>query len=156
MATCKHHARALTLLEVVIVLGIVALAAAVLVKTAVMVRDSAGDVSCQSNLRQLLVVLQSYNVDHNGSMPYGIFYHGAGPPTWEPPNGQYHPHVSWSSELNRYFNVPKGYAPAFKCPQAAQQAPPHTVSYVMNMIVAVSPNDEVRVAPFPNPGAQTK
>ena len=134
MDTQKQHDRAFTLLELVVVLGIVALASALLIKTVINVRDSAGDVTCQGNLRQLLVALQSYNVDHNGSMPYGM----------------------WSSELNRYFNVPKGYAPAFKCPQAVQQAPPHLVSYVMNMIVAVSPNDEVRVAPFPNPGAQTK
>ena len=154
MTRHKHDARAFTLLEVTVVIAIVALAAALLIRTAVKVRDSAGDVTCQSNLRQLLTALQSYNVDHNGSMPYGFYYVGSGPPTWGPVGGN-EQFISWASELNRYFNVPKGYAPAFQCPDAQQQAGPHPLSYVMNMIVGVSPYDEIRIGSTP-PRAQTK
>src|SRR5688500_13137373 len=99
MLNQTHKRRAFTLLELVVSIGIVALAAALLIKTVVKVRDRAGDVTCQNNLRQLLTALQSYNVDHNGSMPYGFYWVGSGPPTWgEPPggNGEF---ISWASEL---------------------------------------------------------
>ena len=146
--------RAFTLLELAVVVGVVALATAVVVRTTIKVRDRVGDVTCQNNLRQLLTALQSFNVDHNGSMPFGLFYVGSGPPDWGPPPGGNGEYISWASELNKYFMPPTGYAPAFQCPDAQQQAGPHPVSYVMNMIVAVSPYYEHLIGQPPR--AQTK
>ena len=155
MLNVTHRGRAFTLLELVVAIGIVALASAMLIKTVIKVRDRAGDITCQSNLRQLLHALQSYNVDNNGSMPYGFYWVGSGPPTWDPPPTGNNEFISWASELNRYFNIPKGYAPAFRCPDAIQQAGPHVLSYVMNLIVAVSPYYEIQIGGTP-PRAQTK
>jgi prepilin-type processing-associated H-X9-DG protein len=145
--------RAFTLLELAVVLFIVALATAVLVRTVVTVRGRMGDVSCQGNMRQLLSALQMYNNDHNGSMPYGWYYVNSDPLTWQNA-GKTDAVVNWPTELNRYFNTTSGLAPAFKCPDAVQQAPPHLLSYVMNWIVAVAPRSELAIAP--RPGAQTK
>src|SRR5688572_23764568 len=149
--------RALTLLELLVALGIVALAAAMLVRTVVKVRDRAGGVTCQGNMRQMLQALQSYNLDNNGSMPYGFFFVGSGPPDWGPPDPNNRVFISWASELNRYFGTPAPppYAPAFRCPEAQQQAGPHLLSYVMNFIVGVSPYYEMLIAPAAPP-AQTK
>ena len=143
-----------TMLELVVVVGIIALATAFLIRTVSLVHDRAGDVACQGNLRHLLGALQMYNVDNNGSMPFGYFYVGSGPPTWGPVNGS-DAFISWATELNKYFNVPKGFAPAFRCPDAQQQAGPHLVSYVINFIVGITPYDEIRMSPQAPP-AQTK
>ena len=148
--------RAFTLLELVVTFVVLAMTAAVIIPPILKARARVGDVTCQNNLRQLGRALEMYCVDHNGSMPFGIYYVGSGPPTWGPPPGGNNAFISWASELNRYFNPPPGmYAPAFQCPDAQQQAGAHPISYVMNFIVAVTPNDEVRIGAVP-PNAQTR
>jgi prepilin-type processing-associated H-X9-DG protein len=154
MTRTNHRARAFTLLELVVSVGIVALAAALVIRTTIKVRDRAGDVTCQGNMRQLLQALYSYNVDQNGSMPYGIYYVGSGPPTWAPPPGGNNAFISWASELSRYFGTAL-YAPQLRCPDAQQQAGPHPVSYVANMIVMPSPQAEIQMGAQP-PNAAVK
>ena len=149
-----HRTRAFSLIELVIVVGIIGTAAALLIPTIAQVRGRVGDVTCENNLRQLLMALEYYNLDHNGSMPFGRYYVGSGPPNYEPPPGGNNEFVSWASELNQYFGDPKGYATPFRCPVALQQVPPHPVSYVINFIVGVTPRDEVRISMPPR--AQTK
>jgi prepilin-type processing-associated H-X9-DG protein len=146
--------RAFTLLEVVVTFAVLALTAAVIIPPILKVRARMGDITCQNNLRQLSRALEMYCLDRNGSMPFGVYYAGSGPPTWAPPPGGNNEYISWASELNRYLNPPKGYAPAFQCPDAQQQAGPHPVSYVMNFIVAVTPYYELLVGQPPR--AQTK
>ena len=152
MTTHKHRARAFTLIELVVVMVIVALAAAMLIRTTIKVRGRMGEMSCQGNMRQFLSALQMYNNDHNGSMPYGFYYVNSHPVTWENA-GKTDANVAWVDVLNRYFNT-TGYADAFRCPTALQQAPPHLNSYVMNFIVAVTPLYELVMGPPPR--AQTK
>jgi prepilin-type processing-associated H-X9-DG protein len=146
--------RAFSLIELVVVIGIIATATALLVPAISSVRGHVGDVTCENNLRQLLMALEHYSLDNDGSMPYGFFYVGSGPPSWGPPPGGNNEFISWASELNQYLGDPKGYAPAFRCPVALQQVPPHLISYVMNLIVAVSPLYEVQIGQPPR--AQTK
>jgi prepilin-type processing-associated H-X9-DG protein len=148
--------RAFTLLELVVVFVVVILATAVIIPKILQVRGRMGDVTCQNNLRQLSRALEMYNLDRNGSMPFGVYFVGSGPPRFEPPDGNFNNKVSWASELNRYFNPPPGqYSPVFQCPDAQQQAGPHPVSYVMNFIVAVTPYYELQIGGEP-PRAQTK
>jgi type II secretory pathway pseudopilin PulG len=155
MAIPMDRRRAFTLLEVVVMSAVLALAGAVIIPPILKLRARMGDVTCQNNLRQLGRALEMYNLDNNGSMPFGLFFVGSGPPTWWPPPGGNNEFISWLSELNRYFMTPPGaYAPAFQCPDAQQQAGAHPISYVMNFIVAVSPIHEVAIGPPPN--AQTK
>jgi len=147
--------RAFTLLELVVVFVVVILATAVIIPKILQVRGRMGDVTCQNNLRQLSRALEMYCMERNGSMPFGVYFVGSGPPRFDPPDGTFNNKVSWASELNRYFNPPPGqYSPVFQCPDAQQQAGPHPVSYVMNMIVAVSPYNEVQLGEPPR--AQTK
>ena len=155
MTIAHPHRRAcaFTLLEVIVAMAIAAVATIVLIPALIQLRSSAGDITCQNNLRQLGSALEMYNVDNNGRMPYGFYYVNSDPVTWQPVGGNTE-YISWASELNKYFNPTQGYAPAFQCPQAQQQAGPHPVSYVMNMIVAVSPLNELQVGMPPR--AQTK
>ncbi len=155
MVTKKtHRIRAFTLLELAVVMAIVALGAALVIRTTIKLRDGAGDVACQGNMRQLLSAIQMYNNDNNGSMPYGWFYVNSDPVTWQNA-GKTDDAVQWPTELNRYFNTTGGLAPAFKCPDAIQQAPPHLLSYVMNFIVAVTPVSEFNIGGV-RPNAQVK
>src|SRR5688572_26462168 len=113
MTLHQHRSRAFTLIELVVVMVIAALAAAMLIRTTIKVRGRMGEVSCQGNMRQLLSALQMYNNDHNGSMPYGWYYVNSHPVTWEN-NGKTEDRVQWPTELNRYFNTSGSLAPAFK------------------------------------------
>src|SRR5688572_13386873 len=98
----RYQAKAFSLVELSVVIGVVAVAAALVIPAVVTFRARMGDVGCQNNLRQLLTALQMYNNDNNGSMPYGFYYVNSHPVTWEPV-GQNTDFVSWASELNRYF-----------------------------------------------------
>lgn len=61
--------RAFTLLELLVVLSIVALLAAISVPAAQRVRAKSQAVACVSNLRQLGLGLQSYLAEHDQTMP---------------------------------------------------------------------------------------
>src|SRR5687768_3051287 len=102
--------RGFTLLELIVLTGVLAVAAALMLSAVSSVRGRMGDVGCQNNLRQLLSALEMYNVDHHGSMPYGFFFVGSIPPTWDPPDPSNRVFISWASELNRYFGSTSGYA----------------------------------------------
>ena len=109
-----NQTRAFSLIELIVVVGIIATATALLIPAISNVRGRVGDVTCENNLRQLLMALEYYNLDHDGSMPFGRYYVGSGPPTWAPPPGGNNEFVSWASELNKYFNDPPGYATPYK------------------------------------------
>jgi hypothetical protein len=80
------------------------------------------------------------------------------PGDWGPPNGDWNqPFISWPSLLGHWMaktpdatNIPDAnFPPVLQCPEA-QQSFPHPLSYAMNMIVAVSPFDELRAGAPPN------
>jgi prepilin-type processing-associated H-X9-DG protein len=151
----RAKARGFTLLELAVVVVVVVAATVLVVIPGVLhVRDRAEGVTCQGNLRLLLQAIQSYNVDHNGSMPYGKYFVKSDPVTWEPATPKNTEFVSWPTELNRYFAVP-GVSTTFQCPEAQASVGYHPVSYVMNFHVAVAPVYEMRIGGKP-PNAQTK
>lgn len=65
----KSTTRAFTLVEILIVLAIVALLAAILFSAFDRVRSSARTASCASNLRQIGMALQLYTADNRGFYP---------------------------------------------------------------------------------------
>ncbi len=177
MMVLRNRARAFTLVELLVVIGIIAALIGILLPVLSGVQMRGRDIKCQSNLRQIVQALYGYCAENKGSMPWGFVwnrnnntqpdpYNSAN--DWEEHssnvNGQY---ISWPALLGRNMASRGGiidengiigaalrtiFPPVFQCPEAAQlrNCP---VSYVMNMIVAVSPIYEIRVSganqPYP-------
>lgn len=95
----SHRLRAFTLIEMLIVVVIIALLAALLFPVFNSVRSAGRITTCQSNLRQIGMAMQLYQNDYNR------FY----PDLRTPPPG-----CSWSSNIAHYT---KGDA-VFTCPEA--------------------------------------
>jgi prepilin-type N-terminal cleavage/methylation domain-containing protein len=67
-AVCRQHA-GFTLVELLVVIGIIALLISMLLPALNRARDAAGRTVCMSNLRQLGVAMQAYLTDNGGHQP---------------------------------------------------------------------------------------
>lgn len=126
--------RAFTLVELLVVIALILLLAALLYPVFRSVRDRANTVSCSSRLRQIGFAMQMYSQDNDESMPLGAYpsnpdlqpgiwdvsWHDELAPyarSWEPffcpaaPNGI---NYRWSHGVNRYIS---GYQWALKASQ---------------------------------------
>ncbi len=66
-----------TLVELLVVIGIIAIMMAILMPSLRKARESALRVNCASNLRQLVVALHMYGNDHHGQLPNVSNYNGS-------------------------------------------------------------------------------
>jgi prepilin-type N-terminal cleavage/methylation domain-containing protein len=80
LSAMKKHRRGFTLVELLVVIGIIALLIAMLMPALRKARMQANSVRCQSNLRQIGTVLQMYGLDWKGWIyPPKMGYGGAWP-----------------------------------------------------------------------------
>jgi prepilin-type N-terminal cleavage/methylation domain-containing protein len=90
-----HSRRGFTLLEVIVVVAIVAVLAALLFPVLSSVRRQAYVVICESNLRQIVTATRSYSQDHRGYLPWLKY------PQWSPLPGVAYTH--WFQLLSPYL-----------------------------------------------------
>ena len=167
----RRPKRAFTLVELLVVIGIIAVLIGVLLPVLAGVSARGRDIKCQANLRSIMQALYVYAAENKGSYPYGFYWNKSlTNGNWDeaPDNvdGQY---ISWAGQVGRLTNratsgiddnftvgVPLRniFPPVLTCPEALQ-ARPHVVSYVINMVVGISPYYEYDIGGRP-PRAQLR
>lgn len=152
--SCLQPRAAFTMIELVTVTVIVALAAVFLMRTVATVQGTSNDLACRSNLQQIGSALFAYTLDHKGYFPYGYYYPQSDPATWQNVSTGRVALISWPIALHPYVTpgAPE-LSPIFRCPLAIQTVP-HRIGYVINMIVGVAPYAELLAGQPPR--AQTR
>lgn len=146
-----------TLVELLVVIGIIALLISILLPTLNKARSRAKDLSCQANLRSIGQVCLIYVSENKGSFPYGNYYTPANPTTWAYTGTNPSPiFVSWVSVLdsiarkkafndNTYYTYQSGDAnrwnPMFRCP-TGEEVFPHILAYACNHIIFPAPDTD--------------
>ena len=98
----NHSSRAFTIVELLVVIGVIALLLALTVPATASVRASARSASCQSNLRQLGIAATTYAVQNKEQFPAAILYEmqtqGVVTKAWDfeqHPDGTVHASALW-------------------------------------------------------------
>ncbi len=65
---------AFTLVELLVVIGIIAVLVGILLPTLSKARDRAQTVSCQANLRQIYTAARIYAAENRDSLPFGMVF----------------------------------------------------------------------------------
>ncbi len=92
-----------TLVELLVVIGIIAVLISVLLPALNKARNAATTLVCQANLRQIMQATQMYTAEYKGYMPHE--YGNAGDGDF---NGAY-----WYVQLAPYLGISRGYTPGY-------------------------------------------
>lgn len=164
MALSLRRSRAFTLVELLVVIGIIALLISILLPTLNAVRSSADQAKCSANLKTMGQLLFTYAAENKGSLPYGIIGVNINKDTgaWLAPTDEFY---SWAGMAGKYAtrnsigdNSDTNFPPFQLCPTALKQTKEdHILSYVANMIAF--PDTEIEgpsfgklaINPIPSP-----
>ena len=106
------RSRAFTLVEVLVVIGIIAVLIGILLPVINKSRQSSITLKCQAQLRQLYHGLSMYAVDNKGRLPWGQYQvsSDAGANSFSTYQQGYTPQnvITWQTLVNQYFN-PKAF-----------------------------------------------
>ena len=149
----RPRPRGFTLVELLVVIGIIALLISILLPTLNRARESANSVKCLSNVRSIGQANVGYANDNGGSLPWGDWIATSTGNGGRPRNGtanEVH-YFRWYSLLDNYMNpsrthggyvlqTPAGYQfeadsynPVYQCPSTGSEFSNVLVQYSQNM-----------------------
>lgn len=154
----RSSPRAFTLVELLVVIGIIAVLIGILLPSLSSARESSKAVACRSNLKQILTATFSYATAHKDSLPYGFTWNRINPtsPVAGPAvNLQW---ISWFTSVNKFMNAKAEYVaepkppynfttllipmnPAFRCPSAGPEFQQQVHYYNNGTAMPHLPND---------------
>jgi prepilin-type N-terminal cleavage/methylation domain-containing protein/prepilin-type processing-associated H-X9-DG protein len=159
-----------TLVELLVVIGIIAVLIGVLLPVLAGVAARGRDLKCQANMRTALQMVMVYAAENKGSLPYGYYFNRGfshtAPFDWNemPGNGgrlttvfallsrmsgkQYKGDDVFADLTPGQTEAPTNTAPFFRCPEA-EQVLPHICSYVVQFVAFCTPYNDRRLAPYP-------
>jgi len=102
--SARSAGRAFTLLELLVVIGVIVILAATLLPALRRAKESAYTTVCRNNLRQLGIALRTYVGDYNAYPIYTTVHHDVNDPSQPPlPLGQI---WTWYQQLSTYVGTP--------------------------------------------------
>jgi prepilin-type N-terminal cleavage/methylation domain-containing protein len=116
-----RRGRGFTLVELLVVIGIIALLVAILMPALSRARDQSNRAKCMSNVRQLLIATQMYCSENKGGLPWSTWDNPAPPGgdgwVYKKPRVQGNDFLPQDVEQGLYWQYAKSHD-VFKCPGA--------------------------------------
>jgi prepilin-type processing-associated H-X9-DG protein/prepilin-type N-terminal cleavage/methylation domain-containing protein len=153
MRTHRPTASGFTLVELLVVIGIIALLIGILVPVLNKARQASKAIACQSNLKTIGQGIHLYAAQNKGSLPWGFVYHRYDANTGAPlANGYY----TWVSLIDNEFGFAltkraggawQGDASkVWKCPETGDTFP-HKMDYGQHMVAMPDMINEIAGEP---------
>jgi len=107
MSHREGRRRAFTLVELLVVIGIIAILIGVLLPALAKARDRSRSLACQANLRQIVTATLNYASENKASMPYGFVFNKEN--AKGRPSGSDTDYIAWFSAIDKYMNSKANY-----------------------------------------------
>jgi prepilin-type N-terminal cleavage/methylation domain-containing protein/prepilin-type processing-associated H-X9-DG protein len=98
------RSKAFTLVELLVVMGIIAILVGILLPVTSRAMDSARSAACKSNLRSIYQATAVYAADNRGYLPYGFYWSQTNWATGDPNSLSNLSWVSWYTAINKTLN----------------------------------------------------
>lgn len=169
MKSQRRRQRAFTLVELLVVIGIIAVLIGILLPALGKARQSARQVACAANLRTVMQGILVYAAENKGSFPYGFYYHNQSQTSGAAPGGNPRLRYFWHTMVNSLLtkdgkrgmntqNTATGdsdgaWSSAFRCPDVSQDFE-QSVTYGANTVCMPNiPGEIDPVGQYQNPAA---